>query len=182
MTSEPLIEKLLSIGMVIITLALMWRSAAGPAGVPHVPLVPLRPDAPMFAENDGVETRVEAIAGAVALAEGYFAPGEHDGHSLPFAINNPGALKKPALGATSLATWKDTGLVCFPTKAMGWNALRHQVRLMLTGMSRIYTPSDPLSAVGLKYAGGDENWSRNVAAALGVAPTTTLTDVAPDEK
>jgi hypothetical protein len=131
---------------------------------------------------DVLDDRVDAIVQAVAVAEGYFAPGEHDGHSLPYALNNPGALKKPALGAGALPTWKDTGLVSFPTMAMGWAALRHQVRAMLTGASRIYEPSDTLSAVGAKYADGDSNWGRNVAAMLGVPPDSALANVAPVPK
>ena len=128
------------------------------------------------------DDRVDAIAQAVAVAEGYYAPGEHDGHSLPYALNNPGALKKPALGAAALPTWRDTGLVIFPTKAMGWAALRHQVRAMLTGASRIYDPSDTLTDVGAKYADGDSNWGRNVAATLGVPPDSALANVAPEPK
>ncbi len=122
--------------------------------------------------------RVLAIAEAIAVAEGYYAPGEHDGHSLPYRLNNPGALKKPALGADDLPTWKDTGIVIFPTREMGWAALHHQVRLMVTGRSRIYEPSDPLSLVGEKYAEGDSNWGINVAARLGVPPTASVGDVA----
>jgi hypothetical protein len=131
---------------------------------------------------DLVDDRVDAIAEAVAVAEGYYAAGEYGGRSLPYALNNPGALKKPALGAASLPTWKNTGLVSFPTKAMGWAALRHQVRAMLTGSSRIYEPSDTLTDVGAKYADGDSNWSRNVAAALGVPPDSALANVAPVPK
>ncbi len=105
-----------------------------------------------------LEDRVAAIAEAIALAEGYYVRGEHDGRSLLYRLNNPGGLKKPALGAETLPTWLDTGLVIFPTSDMGWAALRHQVRMMLTGKSRIYHPSDTLVHVGLKYADGDANW------------------------
>jgi hypothetical protein len=131
---------------------------------------------------DVLDERLDAIARAVAVAEGYYAPGEHDGHSLPYALNNPGALKKPALGAAALPTWKETGVVMFPSKAMGWAALRHQVRAMLTGASRIYDPSDTLTDVGIKYAEGDANWGRNVAATLGVPPDSALANVASEPK
>jgi len=49
---------------------------------------------------------------------------------------------------------------------------------MVTGRSRIYQPSDPLSLVGEKYAEGDSNWGINVAARLGVPPTASVGDVA----
>jgi hypothetical protein len=124
------------------------------------------------------EDNVEAIAEAIAIAEGYFVEGEHDGRSLLHRLNNPGGLKKPALGADDLPTWQDTGLIIFPTPEMGWAALRHQVRVMLNGESEIYHPSDTLIAVGLKYADGDENWGTNVAINLGVSPGARLADLA----
>ena len=128
-----------------------------------------------------LEETVDAIAQAIAAAEGYFAAGVHDGGSLLRRLNNPGGLKKPALGAEDLPTWRDTGLIIFPTEAMGWTALRHQVRLMLNGTSQIYAPSDTLIHVGLKYADGDANWGANVATNLGVSPHVTLTDLAEAE-
>jgi hypothetical protein len=127
-----------------------------------------------------IEMRVQVLAEAIAIAEGYYAGGEHDGRSLPYRLNNPGALKKPALGAAVLPTWKDTGLVVFPTNAMGWAALRHQVRSMVTGTSAIYEPTDTLLLVAEKYADGDVNWAANVAELLHVSPTSTLEDLVGD--
>jgi hypothetical protein len=124
------------------------------------------------------EIRINEIAEAVAMAEGYYAPGDHAGRSLPYLLNNPGGLKKPALGAADLPTWRDTGLVQFPTSEMGWTALRHQLRGMLTGASRMYDPSDTWLHVADKYADGDLNWGLNVAAELGVPPTSTLAELA----
>jgi hypothetical protein len=127
---------------------------------------------------EGLEDNITVIAEAIADAEGYFVPGDHDGRSLLHRLNNPGGLKKPALGAEGLPTWMDTGLIIFPTEAMGWAALRYQVGMMLTGRSRIYHPSDTLTTVGLKYADGDENWGENVATRLGVSPDAKLTELA----
>jgi len=123
------------------------------------------------------EAKVHTIAEAIAMAEGYYATGEHDRHSLPYLLNNPGSLKKPALGAEDLPTWKDTGLVIFPSEDMGWAALRHQIELMLDGDSSIYSPSDTLLLVASKYADGDLNWGRHVASTLGVSPDSTLADI-----
>jgi hypothetical protein len=125
------------------------------------------------------DERVATVAEAIAKAEGYYARGDHDGRSLLFRLNNPGGLKNPALGAETLPTWKDTGLVLFPTAEMGWAALRHQVRLMLTGRSRVYELTDTLLLVGVKYADGDVNWGWNVAGHLGVSPDVSLGDLAP---
>lgn len=123
-----------------------------------------------------VSAQVREISEAIAVAEGYYAAGDHDGHSLPYRLNNPGALKATPI-AGGLPTWSDTGLLQFPTKEMGWTALRCQVSLMLTGRSRIYQPFDTLLAVGEKYADGDRNWGSNVAARLGVSPDATLEDL-----
>ena len=132
--------------------------------------------------SDSLNARVEELAYAVAVAEGYFAEGLHDGRTLPYLLNNPGALKKPTLGAADLPTWKDTGLVWFPTSDMGWAALRHQIRLMLTGTSGIYARTDSLISVGDKYADGDANWGANVAATLGVPPARTLAELAAEPR
>lgn len=124
------------------------------------------------------EDKVGILAEAIATAEGYYAPGERGGHTLPHWLNNPGSLKKPALGAEDLPTWKDTGLIVFPTEQMGWDALKHQVELMLTGNSGVYDPSDSILDVAKKYADGDLNWGKNVARELGIPATATLSEIA----
>jgi hypothetical protein len=125
----------------------------------------------------GLEARVDTVARAIAVAEGYYAPGDHDGHSLPHLLNNPGSLKRPVAGADKLQTWKETGLLIFPNELAGWNALKHQVRLMLTGQSSVYRMSDKISDVASKYADGDANWGINVARQLRVDPTMTLAEL-----
>jgi len=140
---------------------------------------PPPPALDMIRVSNTLEARVDEMANAVAIAEGYFADGDHDGRTLPHLLNNPGALKKPALGAADLPTWKETGLVEFPTPEMGWEALRHQIRLMLTGTSGIYAHTDSLISVGDKYADGDANWGVNVATTLGVPPAATLAELTP---
>ena len=129
--------------------------------------------------NDALEMRIDDLAYAIAIAEGYFSEGIHDGATLPALLNNPGSLKKPALDASDLPTWKDTGLIWFPTAEKGWAALRQQIRLMLTGTSAIYAQSDSLMSVGDKYADGDVNWGVNVATTLGVPAERTLAELVP---
>lgn len=163
-------DRLLSAAAVIASAVLGWHAIQGGAA-PRI-ASPL-PEAPA-----AFEERVNEIAEAIAVSEGYYAPGDHDGHSLPYVLNNPGSLKKPALAAAALPTWKDTGLVVFPSTAMGWTALRHQVRVMLTGASRVYRPTDTLLGVAMKYADGDANWGGNVAAQLGIHPGVTLAELA----
>jgi hypothetical protein len=153
--------------------ALGWNVVARDG---RVSLPPARVVDPLADEE--MEERVTVIAEAIAVAEGYYARGDHDGRSLLYRLNNPGGLKKPALDAEELPTWLDTGLVIFPTREMGWAALHRQVHIMLTGKSRIYHPSDTLITVGLKYADGDANWGANVATNLGVSAAARLRELA----
>ena len=166
-------DRLLSCLALLLTAALGLNTIAPP--VVDAPTVP----APPLVVDEDVEARIGDIAEAIATAEGYYADGEHDGHSLPYRLNNPGALKKPALGAAGLPTWQDTGLVVFPTADAGWAALHHQVRMMVNGDSRIYEPTDSIHTVAIKYTGGDASasWGSRVAAQLGVAPGATLAEV-----
>jgi hypothetical protein len=163
-------DRLVSAAALLAT-ALLASQVLQPAPAPRV-------DPPLGAEPALVEARVTALAEAIAVSEGYYAPGRHDGHSLPYRLHNPGALKKPALGAAALPTWQDTGLIDFPSTTLGWAALRHQVRLMLTGASGVYRPTDTLRGVAIKYAAGDAAWGGNVAAHLGIHPGATLAEVA----
>jgi len=166
----PAGDRLLSASALIASAALGWNVIqGGSAARIDTPL----PQAPVLLEDP-----VNEIAEAIAVSEGYYAPGTHDGHSLPYFLNNPGALKKPALDAAALPTWMETGLIVFPSTTMGWAALRHQVRLMLTGASRVYRPTDTLLGVAVKYADGDERWGGNVAARLGIHPGATLAELA----
>jgi hypothetical protein len=164
------LDRLLSVAALVASALLGWNVIHGGTA--------LRVDTPLPDVPALLEERVNEIAGAIAVSEGYFAPGDHDGRSLPHLLNNPGALKKPALEAAALPTWKDTGLIVFPSTTMGWAALRHQVRLMLTGTSRMYRPTDTLLGVAIKYADGDENWGGNVATQLGIDPGATLAELA----
>jgi hypothetical protein len=159
-------DRALSVLAVLISMAMGWQILAPRERATHT--VPV---------DEELDASINAVAEAIARTEGYYARGVHAGRSLLFRLNNPGGLKKPALNAEALPTWEDTGLVCFPTSDMGWAALRHQVRLMLTGRSRIYSPSDSLLHVGVKYADGDTNWGSNVAGHLGVSPAVSLADL-----
>jgi hypothetical protein len=160
-------DKFLSVLAIVAVVWLTWGMfrfhMKAPVNIPNSPVA---------------EVKINSLMEAIATAEGYYAPGSYDGHSLPYKLNNPGSLKKPALGAESLPTWKDTGLIIFPTVEMGRAALRHQLELMLNGDSGVYDPSDTLLAVADKYAAGDLNWGRRVAATLGLKPTVTLAEIA----
>ena len=99
---------------------------------------------------------VNAMALAIAQAEGYQAPG-----TIPNRQNNPGDITVGGQIAT------------FATPQAGWDALTKQVELMLGG-SQIYSPSMTLAEAGNLYSGGDPNWAKNVAASLGVSTNATI--------
>lgn len=105
---------------------------------------------------------VVRLATAISVAEG----SNPDWH-------NPGDLTYAHGHATTGVANKE-GVLIFVRPQDGWEALYHEVGLMLSGRSHIYKLTDTLEQVGLKYSGGDTNWSKNVAAYLGVPESTTL--------
>jgi hypothetical protein len=109
---------------------------------------------------------VKRVAEAIAKAEGS-----------PPEWNNPGDLTY-ADGYPNRGPQNADGVLAFVNLSDGWNALYHQVELMLTGKSHVYAPTDTLEEVGRKYSNGDPNWAINVAEELGVPVTTTLQQLA----
>jgi hypothetical protein len=115
------------------------------------------------------ESIVEAMARAIARAEGFFVS-----DSLAQRANNPGNLK---LGDIGLGTIRDKTV--FPTVEQGWTALQRQIRFMLTGTSQFYTPAMSILEVAAIYTGRDNPlaWATTVASALGVSIQTKLADL-----
>ena len=113
--------------------------------------------------SGGSGDRVQRIAEAIALAEGFYAPG-----SLPQRRNNPGDIKVNGVIAT------------YESEADGWEALRNQIRLILENRSGIYTSDMSIYEVAELYTGGDNPsaWAHIVSAQLGVSPDTALGEVA----
>ena len=105
-----------------------------------------------------------ALSAAIAQAEGYGVPG-----AIPTLANNPGDLK---LGDVGLGTIN--GITVFPNEDAGASALQAQVESILSGSSKNYSPDESIADVGDTYAGGDPNWAKNVAAALGVSTSTPI--------
>ena len=110
---------------------------------------------------------VNRIAVAFANAEGFYVPG-----SLPQRIHNPGDLEEGDRGYGVLE-----GKTIFFNDADGWAALYTQVERMLSGKSPLYPPTMTLAEAGMRYSGGDANWAKNVAAALGVDESITLAEL-----
>jgi len=117
-----------------------------------------------------------AMAQAIAAAEG-FGGMESDGvtPNVPTRNNNPGDLE------ADFGWGKDAaGHAIFPDAQTGWTYLIRQVRLMLTGRSKIYNQNWTFSQVATEYTGNDnaDAWARNVTSALGIYPSTTLAEYA----
>jgi hypothetical protein len=115
---------------------------------------------------------VVMVAEAIASAEGWF---NGDPNSLPRRANNPGDITDD--GDIGLGTLGGAHITVYATEQDGWNALYRKVSRMLSGGSRVFTPDLTLAQVGQKYANGDSNWARNVAARLGVSTDTRLGDL-----
>lgn len=113
-----------------------------------------------------MDPKVVLLAQAIAKAEGFGVPG-----ALPTRCNNPGDLEVGDVGKGI-----EQGKTIFPTEQAGWNALEHQVDLMLNGHSHVYKPSMTFLQVAQLYTGGDASpaWAQIVAQKLGVSVTNTL--------
>lgn len=108
----------------------------------------------------GVSPKIEALAQAIARAEGFGREGQ-----IPTLRNNPGDI-------TDLSGQIKT----FPSAADGWQALYDYLGRMAEGSHPAYSPSMTFAQIGLVYAGGDPNWARNVASFLGISPDWTLAE------
>ena len=116
---------------------------------------------------------IDRLAVAIAKAEGFYRQG-----TIPNRSRNPGDIKvirgKKYFGQVGVGKG---GHVIFRNDAAGWYALREQVRKMVEGESRFYTPQMSLYQVARRYAGDYRIWARNVGRNLGVSPTCTLAEL-----
>jgi hypothetical protein len=114
---------------------------------------------------------VQLLAQAIAAAEGFGVAG-----AIPTLANNPGDITQAGQnfpGDTG-QTMGSAKIIVFDTVQDGWNALYVQVGNMLSGNDTLYPSTLTLEQAGLQYSGGSSAWVANVAAALGVDPSTTL--------
>ena len=116
---------------------------------------------------------IDAFAVAIAKAEGYYLKG-----SIPNRYRNPGDIKVRAgqkyFGQVRIGKG---GHIVFRNDAAGWFALREQLRKIVEGESRFYTPQMTLRHVAQKYAGNYRVWAKNVSHDLGVNPNTTIAEL-----
>lgn len=111
---------------------------------------------------------IKTFAQAIAKQEGFYTPG-----SIPKRAHNPGDLKIPGKG-----TLPGTSITLFDDDDSGWDALYHQLMLIVTGQSGRYdldmTIADMAAVWTLTQQGP---WAANVSAYIGASPSTPLWQV-----
>ncbi len=112
---------------------------------------------------------IDALMSAIATAEGSL-----EAHP---DWNNPGDLTR-SFGFANSGPQNSDGVLAFATLDDGWGALRAQLQLIADGGSQVYSASDSILEMGFKWAGQSQGsaWAANVAAALGVDPSTPIGD------
>jgi hypothetical protein len=127
--------------------------------------------APDMGGGAGVSNQIQAMAAAIARAEGFTVSG-----SIGARANNPGNLVLPG----SSNTIGPEGITVFATAADGWRALYNQLQAIVDGRS-LYSLDWTIAQMGDHWAPPATNpggyWAINVAAALGVSTNTRLRDV-----
>lgn len=114
-----------------------------------------------------ISPQLEEMAKAIMDFEGYF-PG-----SVSERNNNPGNLK---FARQAGSTGEDEqGHAIFGTFEEGWNALVNQLKMAITGTSRVYRPTDSLYEFFSKYAEANSiQYTAYVASRMGVHPGTSI--------
>lgn len=117
--------------------------------------------------------RIWDVCRAIAHAEGY------DTNGAALKLNNPGDLSpgdEHGFATAGPAEFHGGSYVIhFATSADGWNALYAKFANIVDGSSKVYQSDWSWEQIGAKYA-SDPNWAQNVAAGLGVDPSSTLND------
>jgi hypothetical protein len=117
-----------------------------------------------------LDDAVQSFAQGIAVAEGFFVSG-----SRPQRDNNPGDLTVDTIGK---GVSMDGPFVVYGSPEDGWDALKQQVRLMLTDASAFYNSNMTIREVAERYTTTDQMaWATNVAAVLGVSIDTKLSDL-----
>lgn len=120
------------------------------------------------------ETVVDKLAQAIARQEGFYVHG-----SIPQRNHNPGNLRHGVGGSASKANGTAGGFATYASDEDGFEDLRRQVRMMLTGESSFYNPSMSIWDVAQTYTQTQQlEWATNVAKFYGVPVTTKLSDLA----
>jgi hypothetical protein len=103
---------------------------------------------------------IKRFAEAIARAEGFYVP-----NSIPQRARNPGDLKVPGWSGPTLGS----GISVFGDVADGWNALYHQLYIILTGQSARYNLDMSIAEMAAIWTTTQQGpWATNVAGYLGL--------------
>lgn len=106
------------------------------------------------------------VAQAIARQEGFYVAG-----SIPQRAHNPGDLKIPGWTGATLGG----GISVFDSDNAGWTALYKQLRLILIGDSANFNLDMSIDDMARVWTATQQDaWAANVAASLGVQPSTKL--------
>jgi hypothetical protein len=112
------------------------------------------PDDPTVLPMTPQSVGIDYVSQAIAYAEGYFTP-----MTIPYRTNNPGDLRVPGWTGPT-----DSGFPVFASASEGWSRLYHQLDLIRTGASSVYSPDMTLSQVAAHWTANDQgNWVTNVS-------------------
>jgi hypothetical protein len=119
---------------------------------------------------------ISQFAEAIKLYEGWHAPGApgYPKGSVSYRNKNPGNLRYSPFESSNVNNFS-----VFKTYEDGWKALIHQVRIAVTGKSKVYKPSDSILQFFDKYAPSSDNnypvnYAKYVASKIGVTTSFQL--------
>lgn len=105
--------------------------------------------------SNGITPAMRDLALAIARAEGFGVPG-----SIPQRANNPGDLVIPGWTGARMG---DQGISVFNSPADGWGRLYHQLALIGSGKSHVYSSADTFADFGAKWTQTQSlDWTNNV--------------------
>lgn len=153
------------VAVVLVAIAsLLLESSVGSAGVGATV------DAGGFVKANPLNAKIVALAQAIAQAEGFGVPG-----AVPTRAHNPGDLVNGDIG---LGVANSAGVTIYASDADGWGALYHELNLIFTGMSSVYSTSFDFATFARLWTGGDNfsAWAANVTSIVGASVNSTLAD------
>jgi hypothetical protein len=117
-----------------------------------------------------LNAKISQLAQAIATAEGYGVPG-----AVPTRANNPGDLVN---GDVGFGLANSAGVTVYGSYVDGLSALYHQLNLIFTGASEVYSTEMSFATFARIWTGGDNfsAWAQNVSALVGASPSTLLAD------
>lgn len=111
--------------------------------------------------------KIKAFARAISVAEGFGIP-----NAIPTQAHNPGDL---AVGDKGFGTLGAEGITIFKDDSAGWDALYHQVSLIVNGRSSVYNLDMTIDDMAKHWTDTQQNaWATNVANTLNVSTDTDL--------